>query len=53
MGILSGNHKDIDSDIIFCTIQTLSKDNVLHSFNKDEFEKAILEFNRRNRRFGG
>ena len=22
-------------------------------FNKDEFEKAILEFNRRNRRFGG
>ena len=22
-------------------------------FNKEEFEKAILEFNRRNRRFGG
>lgn len=43
MGILSGNHKDIDSDIIFCTIQTLSKDNVLHSFNKDEFDYIVID----------
>lgn len=43
MGILSGNYKDINSDILFCTIQTLSKDDVLHSFKKDEFDYIVID----------
>ena len=43
MGILSGNYKDTNSDILFCTIQTLSKDDVLHSFKKDEFDYIVID----------
>ena len=43
MGILSGSRKETDKDIIFCTIQTLSKDDVLHSFKKDEFDYIIID----------
>ena len=43
MGLLSGNHKEMNKDIIFATIQTLSKDDVLHSFNKDEFEYIVID----------
>lgn len=34
MGILSGTSKDVDKDFIFSTIQTLSKDEILQSFDK-------------------
>ena len=43
MGILSGNSKDIDNNFIFSTIQTLSKDEVLLSFPKDEFDYIIID----------
>ena len=43
MGILSGSRKEIDKDIIFCTIQSLSKDDILHSFKKDEFDYIIID----------
>lgn len=34
MGILSGNSKDINREIIFSTIQTLSKDDILYNFKR-------------------
>ncbi|MBX4268442.1 DUF3427 domain-containing protein [Clostridium estertheticum] len=43
MGILSGNSKDIDKDFIFSTVQTLSKDEVLLSFPKDEFDYIVID----------
>lgn len=43
MGILSGNFKEVDKDFIFSTVQTLSKDEVLQSFNKDQFEYIIID----------
>lgn len=43
MGILSGTKKEIDKDFIFCTIQTLSKDETLQSFAKDEFDYIIID----------
>ncbi|CDI50067.1 DNA repair helicase Rad25 [Clostridium tetani 12124569] len=43
MGILSGTSKDVDKDFIFCTIQTLSKEEVLQSFDKNEFDYIIID----------
>ncbi|PIH04973.1 DUF3427 domain-containing protein [Clostridium combesii] len=43
MGILSGTSKAVDKDFIFCTIQTLSKDEVLQSFDKNEFDYIIID----------
>ncbi len=43
MGILSGNSRDINKDFIFSTVQTLSKDEVLTSFSKDEFDYIIID----------
>lgn len=43
MGILSGKSKEIDSDFIFCTIQTLCKDDILYNFNTDEFDYIIID----------
>ncbi|MCB2308724.1 DEAD/DEAH box helicase [Clostridium estertheticum] len=43
MGILSGNSKDINKDFIFSTVQTLSKDEVLLSFPKHEFDYIVID----------
>lgn len=43
MGILSGTKKETDKDLIFCTIQTLSKDNILNSFSKNEFDYIVID----------
>lgn len=43
MGILSGNSKDTNKDFIFSTIQTLSKDEVLASFPRNEFDYIIID----------
>lgn len=43
MGILSGNYKEVDKDFVFSTVQTLSKDEVLQSFYKDQFEYIIID----------
>lgn len=43
MGILSGTSKDIHKDFIFSTIQTLSKDEILLSFTKNEFDYIIID----------
>jgi len=43
MGLLSGNSKDFESDFLFCTIQTLSKDNILKTFAQDYFDYIIID----------
>ncbi len=43
MGILSGTSKVVDKDFIFSTIQTLSKDEILQSFDKNEFDYIIID----------
>lgn len=43
MGILSGNSKDYESDFLFCTIQTLSKDNVMKSFPPNHFDYIVID----------
>ncbi|MEG0297700.1 MAG: DEAD/DEAH box helicase [Clostridium sp.] len=43
MGLLSGNSKEVNKDLIFSTVQTLSKDDVLTSFKKDEFDYIVID----------
>jgi superfamily II DNA or RNA helicase/HKD family nuclease len=43
MGILSGTSKEVDRDFIFSTVQTLSKDEVLQSFPRNEFDYIIID----------
>lgn len=43
MGILSGNSKDIDKEFIFSTVQTLSKDDILNSFDEDTFDYIVID----------
>lgn len=43
MGILSRNSKDIHNEFLFSTIQTLSKDEVMLSFDKAEFDYIVID----------
>jgi superfamily II DNA or RNA helicase len=43
MGIYSGNQKNITADYIFSTIQTISRDNHLTVFKKDEFDYIVID----------
>lgn len=43
MGILSGNSKDIHNEFIFSTVQTLSKDEVMLSFGKTDFDYIVID----------
>lgn len=42
-GLLTGNHHDREVDYLFSTVQTMSKDNTLHSFSPDYFEYIIID----------
>ena len=42
-GILGGGRREIESDFLFTTIQTLSKDEVMESFARDHFDYIILD----------
>lgn len=42
-GLLSGNYKETDADYLFSTVQTMSKDDVLNSFDKDQFDCVIID----------
>jgi superfamily II DNA or RNA helicase len=43
MSVLSGHNKDTHADFIFSTIQTLSKDEILHSFDPEEFDYIVID----------
>ncbi len=42
-GKLTGHDKDLDKKYIFATIQTLAKDEVLHSFSPCDFEYIVVD----------
>ncbi|KGR78966.1 DUF3427 domain-containing protein [Ureibacillus manganicus] len=42
-GILSGNSKDLNAKYLFATIQTISKDNYLQQFAKDQFDYILID----------
>jgi Spx/MgsR family transcriptional regulator len=43
MGLLTGKTKNIDSDYLFATVQTLSKDSILETFDKKYFDYIIID----------
>lgn len=43
MAVLSGNHKDLDAEFIFSTIQTISKDDILHRFDSRDFDYIAID----------
>ena len=43
LGLLSGNHKDIDADFVFATMQTVSKEDVLKLFTPETFDVIIID----------
>lgn len=42
-GLLSGSQKDMDSKYLFATIQSLSKDKMLQSFDRQEFDYILID----------
>lgn len=42
-GLLSGNSHDIESDCLFATMQTMSKDDVLRQFDPHAFQTIIID----------
>jgi len=42
-GILSGMNKQTKAKYLFATIQTVSKDEVLHQFNPEEFDYILID----------
>ena len=43
MGLYSGNHRDLDCDFVFSTIQTISKVNHLENFSEKHFDYIIID----------
>lgn len=43
MGLLSGQHQDYDSDYLFATVQTLSKENTLRKYDPTAFDAIIID----------
>lgn len=43
MGLLYGKEKNLHKDIVFSTIQTISKDETLSYYNKDDFDYIIID----------
>jgi len=43
MSVLSGNNKDLNSDYLFSTIQTISKEDVYRKFKTDEFDYIVID----------
>ncbi len=43
MGIYSGNRKDLDVDFIFCTIQTIARDEHLNQFDPNQFDYVVID----------
>lgn len=43
LGLLSGTSHDSDADILFATMQTMRKDEVLHRFPRDAFDIIVID----------
>lgn len=43
MGMVTGNRQDYDADIVFATVQTLSKEETLQRYQKDTWDLIIID----------
>lgn len=43
LGLLSGNSKDYEADILFSTMQMMAKRETLERFQKDEFQIIVID----------
>lgn len=43
MGLVTGNYQDYDSDVIFATIQTFSKEDVLSKYSRTAFDVIVID----------
>ena len=43
MGLYTGNAQDKNKDFLFATVQTLSKDEHLHQFDRNDFDYLVLD----------
>jgi len=43
LGLLSGNSKDYEADILFSTMQMMAKKETLKRFQKDEFQIIVID----------
>ena len=48
MGLYSGNHKELEKDFIFSTVQTLSKQENLNQFESNHFDYIIIDESHRS-----
>lgn len=42
-GLISGNSKEFSEDLLFATVQTMSKDDVLYGFSQDAFDIIVMD----------
>ena len=42
MGLVTGNYQNYDSDVIFATIQTFSKEDVLSKYSRTAFDAIVI-----------
>ncbi len=42
-GLISGSSKDMDKELLFATVQTMAKDEVLSSFDKKAFDVIVID----------
>ena len=43
MGMVTGQYQEMDKDYIFATIQTISKEQTLHAFERTAFDAIIID----------
>lgn len=43
MGMLTGKHQEYDTDFVFATVQTLSKDENLSRYEKEYWDLIIID----------
>lgn len=43
VGLLSGNSHEMDAEYLFSTVQTMSKEEILHQFGPDYFDYIIID----------
>lgn len=48
MGVYSGNIKEVESDFIFSTVQTISKPNYFKQFSEEHFDYIIIDESHRS-----
>ena len=43
MGLYTGNHKELEADFVFSTVQTISKQENLNLFDKNYFDYIVID----------